>query len=579
MKLIEALQVLRREVPPEAKEFSVALACSFTPLHVQTFPTAHLRLLLPDRRIELQTGFYGDMQGNLEKLRQSDCEACAVAFEWPDFDPRLGLRGLGGWGPAKFPEILDESRNRAARLEQAVQSLAERMPVIICLPSLALPPVSYSPSWQASSLDLELWEVVSALGCRLAKLPQVRIANPRHLEQLSPVKDRLSVESDLANGFPYSVSHAAALGETLARLIVSSSPKKGLITDLDDTLWLGILGEVGIEGVSWDLEHHSQMHGLYQQLLYALSQEGVLVAAASKNDAALVEMAFKTRDLAMPREALFPVEAHWSPKSESIARILKVWNISAADAVFIDDSPAELAEVKRAHPEIECIPFPAGDAAGIYSLLLRLRDLFGKSVLREEDALRMESIRNSHAARDDAGASSASPEQFLEQAEAELKLDFNKSPIDPRALELVNKTNQFNLNGKRHTEVSWRNYLDDPTSFLMLSSYKDKYGPLGKIAVMAGRLKNRTIYIDTWVMSCRAFSRRIEYRCLEEMFLKYDVDEVAFDFVATPRNGPIQTFLNELGTLNAGAGSILTRQNFFDKRPTSYHRVEEQVHG
>ena len=88
-------------------------------------------------------------------------------------------------------------------------------------------------------------------------------------------------------------------------------------------------------------------------------------------------------------------------------------------------------------------------------------------------------------------AAMATPTSFLEHVEAEMSFNFDKSPLDPRALELVNKTNQFNLNGKRYTETSWHKYLLGPASFLLVVSYKDKYGPLGKIAVIAGRQKRK----------------------------------------------------------------------------------------
>src|SRR5437899_13061782 len=125
------------------------------------------------------------------------------------------------------------------------------------------------------------------------------------------------------------------MAELLSRLVQNRTPKKGLITDLDDTLWKGLLGEVCPEEVSWDLDHRSHMHGLYQQLLQALSAAGVLIGVASKNDSSLVEKAFQREDLILSRDAIFPMEAHWGPKSESVARILKTWNVAADAVVFI----------------------------------------------------------------------------------------------------------------------------------------------------------------------------------------------------------------------------------------------------
>jgi len=355
------------------------------------------------------------------------------------------------------------------------------------------------------------------------------------------------------------------------------SPKKGLITDLDDTLWRGILGEGGMDGISWDLDHHSQMHAVYQRLLGALSAEGVLIAVASKNELSLVQEAFSRKVLALPPDSIFPVEVSWGPKSESVARILKTWNVGPDSVVFVDDSPMELAEVKASHPEVECIQFPTKDSVAIYELVFRLRDLFGKNSIMQEDSIRLETIKNSHAGLATYEAGRVALTSFLEEIEADMSFNLSKSPLDPRALELVNKTNQFNLNGKRFTEASWYNYLRDPTSFLMLVSYKDKFGPLGKIAVIAGR-RNSKLKIDMWAMSCRAFSRRIEHRCLEELFARFDVDEIELDYLQTNRNSPVSQFLTEILGVAPFPNCTISRRDLAT-RSEAIRRLQEARNG
>ena len=107
-----------------------------------------------------------------------------------------------------------------------------------------------------------------------------------------------------------------------------------------------------------------------------------------------------------------------------------------------------------------------------------------------------------------------SPDDFLNSAEASIVFDCGQNSEDMRAFELVNKTNQFNLNGKRFNELEWRKFLADRTAFLLTASYKDKYGSLGKVVALLGRFDGRRVCVNGWVMSCRAFSRRIEYQCL-----------------------------------------------------------------
>ncbi|MGH9453110.1 MAG: HAD-IIIC family phosphatase, partial [Terriglobia bacterium] len=353
------------------------------------------------------------------------------------------------------------------------------------------------------------------------------------------------------------------------------APKKGLITDLDDTLWKGILGEVNVEGLAWDLDQHAQSHGLYQQVLASLAEAGILIAIASKNDPALVEEAFQKAKPILPRERIFPVEAGWGPKSESVAKILRSWNIGADSVVFVDDNPLDLAEVKAAYPVMECLPFPRDNEEAAYQLLHDLRDLFGKQAIFEEDAIRLASIRSAQVTLEATPSRGASTDKFLQEAGGKLTLWFCEDSPDPRALELINKTNQFNLNGKRHTEASWKEYLSDPNVFLLVGSYEDKFGPLGRIAVMSGHRRERRFWIDHWVMSCRAFSRRIEHGCLLYLFPRFDSEEAGFDFVATPRNGPLQDFFAGLiGKPPSGSFSI-SRQQVVEKCPAVYLQVQE----
>ena len=174
-----------------------------------------------------------------------------------------------------------------------------------------------------------------------------------------------------------------------------------------------------------------------------------------------------------------------------------------------------------------------------------------------------------------ARAEGYSPELFLQEANGLLNLSFTKKPPDPRALELLNKTNQFNLNGKRHNETSWHQYLNDSHVFLMLASYEDKYGPLGKIAVLTGRVEGGTLAVDHWVMSCRAFSRRIEHGCLLRIFHKFGIEQASFDFVKTQRNHPIESFLTKLIGDASPATYSLTYEQLFNNCPPVYLRIHE----
>jgi len=260
---------------------------------------------------------------------------------------------------------------------------------------------------------------------------------------------------------------------------------------------------------------------------------------------------------------------------EGFLIILKTWNIGPDSVVFIDDSPIEVAEVQQAFPEMECITFPKNDYRSVWDLLKYLRSIFGKGFVGEEDMLRLGSIRNA-AVLQEAGQG-GSLEDFLKTSDASITFASGQADGDTRAFELVNKTNQFNLNGRRFSESEWRRFLADPKAFLFTASYKDRYGPLGKVAVIMGTCDARKANVTSWVMSCRAFSRRIEHQCLNFLFEALGIDEITFDYEATSRNGPLTKFFEELLTTFSTSHVSLTKRQFIARAPSLFHRIEGVV--
>ncbi|CAN5783092.1 hypothetical protein BH18ACI4_BH18ACI4_17750 [soil metagenome] len=571
MKLIEALGIISNK--PDGEPLRVNLVCGFTPLHLQTFLHAELQLLFPDRPIEITTGLYGDIAGTLKDAKDKTLDSVALALEWEDLDARLGTRRLGGWHARNIENILESTQLRMSQIERLLVELSGTIPVIVSLPTLQLPPLFVTSGSQMSSAESILRAQVASFVSSLARHSRIRLVNEQRLHIASPFAARLSVKSDWTSGFPYSIPHASALAGLMARLIHNPAPKKGIISDLDNTLWSGIVGEVGADQIHWDLDHHSQAHGLYQQLLQLLAEEGVLVAVASKNDPSVVEQAFQRDDLLLSNQSVFPMEVSWGSKSKAVARILSTWNIGPESVVFVDDSPLELAEVKAHYPQIHCLQFHGDET--VCDLLSNLRDLFGKSTISSEDELRLASIRSNAAMERAAGDDEGFSEALLEQADAELIFSLSKDADDARAFELMNKTNQFNLNGKRYTEAAWQNYLVPDDRFLLTASYNDRFGALGKIAVIAGRQNGTTLSIDTWVMSCRAFARRIEHQCLQFLFTRFNSQAIEFDYQQTPRNGPVKSFFEESLKLTVIEKLEISRDQFAEVCPKLFHRVRE----
>ena len=571
MTITEALAVLRG-AQKLTDTLDVQLACSFTPLHLKTFLAAHLQKAVSSRRVIVKEGIFGDVIGTLEQT--SPDAAVALVLEWGDVDPSLKYREGRVWGATLQADLLKTAHLMLSRIEWAITRLPEQTTIVVSLPTLPLLPIFHQPTWQASQAELLLKQELTSFAVRIAERKNVHLLSESWLNECSPPAGRFDLKSDLLIGFPYTVTHADRLASAFALFLSPRQPLKGVITDLDNTLWSGLVGEGDPDAVRWDSASRYYLHGLYQKMLAALADEGVLIGVASKNDPRGAAEALKRSDLLLPSEKVFPIEVHWAPKSESVTRILKTWNVLADSVAFVDDTPLELAEVANAHPGITCVQFPVGDYDGVLAMLNRLRDLCGKSRLSDEDLLRLESIRQGVQFEEQAGETGSS-DDFLKTVTAKITFDFHASPDNPRNLELVNKTNQFNLNGVRLSQAEWKSRAERGGSFLVSVKYEDRFGALGTIAVLQGIHQRDTVHVETWVMSCRAFSRRIEHQTIWKLFEHYQATSVSCDFAATAKNGPLQEFFAAILGKTPDARFEFSRQQFESFCPTLHHEVQE----
>jgi FkbH-like protein len=565
MKLTEALRV-NNAARNCANRVALVLATGFTPLPLNQFLAAHLSLRMPGFRADVTAGVYGDLVGNIGKVALTNADLGAVCMEWDDLDPRLGVRRLVATTWRDFPEIIANVRQSKARLVTAITDAAAHCRIAVALPQLSISAFSYSPADIVGQFEAELFAIVAEMQSELSVLKNVRVTRRCS-------SDGSDLTAALYTGFPYTTEFASELAEGLAKALAPWAPKKGIIVDLDETLWKGILGDDGIDGVHWDLDHKAQHHGLFQRFLNALSAEGTLVAVASKNAPEMVDQIFSSRsDLLLTSSDIFPIEVHWRPKSESVTRILDAWNVSADAVVFVDDSPLEIAEVSAAHPGIHCRRFPADHLSSFALFLAELREMFAKETIHEEDSIRAQSLRTRSELLE--SAKHADPETLLRDLKSELVFDLSADPSDQRALDLVNKTNQFNMNGRRINEPQWKQACAIAGAFVLTCTYSDKFGTLGKIAVLSGIAEGSRVSIQSWVMSCRAFARRIEFASLAQLFRAFSADEIVLEYRRTERNAPFSDMLRSLGVEPVDGQVRLSRTQFCTTVPALYHTVD-----
>ena len=284
MKLRAALQKINTSRSDAVPQWTCGIACGFTPLHFQTFLHACL-LDRTDNTFAVSTGLFGDLVGNVQRLAEQAVAKAVVVVEWPDLDPRLGYRVTHGWRQQHHADIAATVATRLNQLREQIYKLAsQRATVVVSLPTLPLPPLTHHSPVTGNALLFDLHRQAHQFASDLASTAteqHIRVLSPQQLDRLSPPQDRYDIRSDLNSGFPYHKQHAYRLANEIATLLLPPAPLKGVITDLDNTVWRGILGDDGIDGVHWNLDHDAHAHGLYQELLASLAESGTLVLSIS----------------------------------------------------------------------------------------------------------------------------------------------------------------------------------------------------------------------------------------------------------------------------------------------------------
>lgn len=296
---------------------------------------------------------------------------------------------------------------------------------------------------------------------------------------------------------------------------------KLLALDLDNTLWGGIIGDDGLEGIEiGDSSPRGEAFKAFQLHIRTLNERGILLAVCSKNDyAKAVEPFEKHPDMMLRLDHFAAFYANWNPKSENLKAIAADLNLGLDSIVFVDDNPAELEIVRQFAPEVRGILL--GPDPSTYVSLLGDCRYFEPMTVTAEDLARGQQYRQEQQ-RQSLRASTADMNSYL--ASLAMNADIKPFlPIDfPRIAQLINKSNQFNLTTIRRTESDVRQVWTDPLCRTLTVRLSDRFGDHGLVSVIICTIVEndsfRDLEIETWVMSCRVLQRQVEHVVLNEIF-------------------------------------------------------------
>ena len=429
----------------------------------------------------------------------------------PEADWRSGV-------PSARPDVA-QSLDRAREVADAIR----RRPLskALYLPA-PFPPLTGSPA-RDRALQYTLEGVAAELGARF--LP----------------REAFALGAYFSSGCPIGGAWLGRVGIAAIEALATapSSPAKVLVTDLDNTLWAGVIAEDGPEGIRFGPEGAGYRHFAYQTLLARLRREGTILAAVSRNDPAVVLPPLRSGQMPLHEDDFVATIASYHAKSAQIRELATQLNLGLDAFVFVDDNPVEREEVRQALPAVRCLPFPTTDEE-LPAALDRLAELFAREALTEEDRERTALYRRRMDGLAPSDASGGDLTRFLTDLQMRLRMHDRSKGDRTRAVQLINKTNQFNANGRRWTEEEVATILARGGR-LYGASLADRSGEHGEVIAC---LIDADGTVEAFVMSCRVFQRRAESAFLASLASR-GIHPSTIRHAATERNEPFRQFLRD----------------------------------
>ena len=315
---------------------------------------------------------------------------------------------------------------------------------------------------------------------------------------------------------PFSHYGQIALGKSIARMIhsIKNQPSKCLVFDLDNTIWSGVIGEDGLHGIQISDSYPGNSFKNFQRTILKLYDQGIFLAVASKNNINDALEVFRNHsDCLIKEKHLSAMEINWNDKATSIQKIAKKLNIGLESIVFFDDNPSERSLVSNYLPDVKVIDVPTNHM--LYSDVLNNSGYFDIISITEDDRNRTNMIKQ-NVQREQLKDKSRDLSVFLSGLNIQVNVGFVTDATISRAVQLINKTNQFNLTTQRYSEVEVRNFIDLGFIVLYLQT-SDRFGDSGISGVAIIKNHNNIWMIDSFLLSCRVLGKKIETVFLSEI--------------------------------------------------------------
>lgn len=324
--------------------------------------------------------------------------------------------------------------------------------------------------------------------------------------------------------------------------------KKALVLDLDNTLWGGVIGDDGVEGIKLGQgDPVSEAYFAFQSYVKLLAARGIILAVCSKNNPEIAKTGFDKNEAALKVSDFAAFECSWQDKAGALRKIAKQLNISLDAMVFVDDNPAECALVRQELPEVGVVHLDGDPADFIAKIEKGYWFQFQK--YSQDDFVRSKAYSSRAAALAEQELASDLPSYLRSLKMTGTATRPQESQIE-RVVQLGQKTNQFNVLTNRFDEHTVQKYLENKENIILACSLKDKFGDHGLVSVIFGERRHDTLDIIEWTMSCRVFSRSFEQFIMNtfiSLAKKSGIKRIVGRFILTQKNGVVENLYGNLG--------------------------------
>jgi FkbH-like protein len=544
------------DATPEAKPLRVAVLRSYTLEPIE--PVLKLRLLLEGYRPSIWFGGYNQYAQEILDPRSGlyefgpDLVLMMVRLEEviPDFIDDFPARSSAEWQ--------QQVTRKAEELGRLAGRMTSALSVSVIVQNMTLSRPGYFGIFDAQHADSQahlVTEFNRALAASIGDMRGVFIWDFDGFSRARGLDTLFDPKMWYVSKNPFKPSAYPAIAEDLLRYIRGAfgRVKKCVVVDLDNTLWGGVAGEDGLEGVKLGHAYPGNCYRDFQKELLKLYHRGILLAIDSKNNEEdALRVLDEHPDMILRRRHFAAVRINWQDKAANLRAIARELNIGLDSMVFIDDNPAECALISQECPECAVVVLPDKP----YLLPAAVSAIAGlENIHITEEDRRKGDLYRAEAARREQEDQYSNLDEFLRSLEMEVAIDPATRFSIPRIAQLTQKTNQMNMTTRRYSEAQIDAFANDPARAVFSVSARDRFGDHGIIGVMILELRESEYAIDTFLLSCRVIGRGIEQAMVAfaaGLARARGIERLSGEFVRTAKNTPAAGFYERSGFVRTG---------------------------